>query len=245
MRCAACGHKWFQPPANAPEAPPRAESAQSSDPARAEPTAPTAAAAAPTARPPAADRVEPPRSAPVADPVAEPVTAGQSWRDRDIDELPPPPFGPGAGGRRRPRRNPARRLTILAAAFALIVVGAAGAIAWFGVPAWADDWIPAGASSDPDLVIELPVDAQDHRTLPNNVIYFEANGSIINPTDRSQRVPPIKAELRDATGRIVYEWIINPPVAVLPPGERVRFSEAKLDIPNSAVRLTASWAPVR
>ena len=168
-----------------------------------------------------------------------------SWRDRDIDQLPPPPFGPGAQASRRPRRNPARRWTMLALAFALLVSVSAGAIAWFGLPAWADDWIPVAANAEPDLVIELPVDAQDHRTLPNNVIYFAANGSIINPTDRAQRVPPIKAELRDSSGRIVYEWIIPPPVRVLPPGERVKFSEAKADIPNSAVLLTASWASLR
>lgn len=133
----------------------------------------------------------------------------------------------------------------MALGFALLVSGTAGAIAWFGLPAWANDWIPMAAADEPDLVIELPVEAQDHRTLPNNVIYFAANGSIINPTDRAQRVPPIKAELRDSAGRIVYEWIIPPPVRILPAGERVKFSEAKADIPNSAVLLTASWASLR
>lgn len=134
---------------------------------------------------------------------------------------------------------------MLAASFALIVAAVGGTIAWFGVPAWAEDLLVVRGASDPDLVIELPVEAQDHRELPNGTIYFAASGSIINPTDRAQRVPPIKAELRDASGAIVYEWTIEPPIAVLPPGERQSFSEARTDIPRRAVLLTASWASPR
>ena len=133
---------------------------------------------------------------------------------------------------------------MLAVGFALIVAAVGGAIAWFGLPAWADDWLPV-SSSEPDLVIELPANQQDHRTLPNGTIYFAVRGSIVNPTDRPQRVPPIKAELRDAAGAVVYEWIIQPPIDVLPPGERKEFSEAHTDIPRRAVLLTASWAPQR
>ncbi|MEQ1687842.1 MAG: hypothetical protein ABL874_04645 [Sphingopyxis sp.] len=113
------------------------------------------------------------------------------------------------------------------------------------MPAWAENWLVIRPADEPDLVIELPEGAQDHRTLPNGTIYFAANGSIINPTDRPQRVPPIKAELRDSQHRIVYEWIIAPPTAVLPPGERVTFSEARTDIPRAAEELTASWGPMR
>ena len=133
----------------------------------------------------------------------------------------------------------------MAATFALVVTAGAGAITWFGLPAWAQDMLVIRNAAEPDLVIELPVEAQEHRETINGTIYFAANGSIINPTDRPQRVPPIKAELRDATGAIVYEWIIPPPIAVLPPGERRNFSEARTDIPRRAVLLTASWANPR
>ena len=92
-----------------------------------------------------------------------------------------------------------------------------------------------------DLVIELPPN-QDHRELADGTIYFAASGVIINPTDREQRVPPILAELRDAQGTIVYSWTIKPPVRMLPPNEKVNFSEAKLDIPRRATQLTVSWA---
>src|SRR3546814_13451356 len=77
---------------------------------------------------------------------------------------------------------------------------------------------------------------------PDGTIYFAASGVIINPTDREQRGPPILAELRDAQGTIVYSWTIKPPVRMLPPNEKVNFSEAKLDIPRRATQLTVSWA---
>lgn len=133
----------------------------------------------------------------------------------------------------------------MAAGFALFVVGAAGAVAIWGLPAWADDFLVPAAANEPELIIELPVQSQEHRTLANGVILFAANGSIVNPTDKPQRVLPIRAELRDNSGAVVFEWIINPPIAVLPAGERRAFSSARTDVPRRAVMLTASWAQPR
>ncbi len=168
-----------------------------------------------------------------------PLPQGQDFAVDDARDLPPPPFGPGA---RRPRRNPAKYWTALAIGFALAVAALWAAIATFGLPRWAEEIFVIRPSDEPDLVIELPRAAQDYRVLANGTVYFAANGSIINPTDHAQRVPPIRAELRDGRGDIVYEWIITPPVAVLPAGERVSFSEARADIPRRAQNMTATWA---
>lgn len=130
---------------------------------------------------------------------------------------------------------------MIAAAFAIVALGSAAALSYWGLPAWAQGLGLPGAMAEPDLVIELPPN-QDHRTLADGTIYFAASGTVINPTDRDQRVPPILAELRDAQGRIVYSWTIKPPVRSLPPGEKATFSEAKLDIPRAASQLTVSWA---
>lgn len=213
VRCASCGHKWFQGPVDTPLT-------------LSEPATPATIQAALSEESPSVAPSQP----------ATPVRLNDA-------PLSPPPFGPGS--KQRSRRNPARRWTILAVGFALAVVASAGAMAWFGVPAWAENLLVIRPADEPDLVIELPVEAQDHRTLSNGTIYFAANGSIINPTDQPQRVPPIKAELRDSQGTIVYEWIIPPPIDVLPPGERRNFSEARTDIPRRAVTLTASWAEIR
>ena len=248
VRCAACGHKWFQAPAGVDLSAPPAPTAPA-------PRTETPAAAVDRVPEPAPDPVNMPR--PVAEtppPVVQPsvnpapalVAPAVPWQDTEAASPPPaPPFGPGSGPARRARRNPARRWTIIALIFALSIAGVAAAISWYGLPDWAQNIFVMRDSAEPDLVIELPVGEQDHRTLPNGTIYFGVHGSIINPTDHAQRVPPIKAELRDASGAIVYEWVIEPPIAVLPPGERKSFSEAHTDIPRRAVLLTASWASPR
>ena len=229
VRCANCRHSWFQAPAATP-----AEAAPT-------PVAPTAApesvpAPEPAAAPvPAATYSDFPEPAP--DPVSAPpafaATAEPTSRPAFAEDA-PLPF-------RRPRRNPAKRWTIIAASAAVLMLAATAGLAWFGLPGWAQGLGLPGMVAEPDLVIELPPN-QDHRELADGTIYFAASGVIINPTDREQRVPPILAELRDAQGTIVYSWTIKAPVRMLPPNEKVNFSEAKLDIPRRATQLTVSWA---
>ena len=225
VRCANCRHSWFQEPANV--------------------------------RP--AERVRAPVAVPSVDPaVASGAAASYSnYRAPSSAADPAPPHGfassAATGARvapsadeaplpfRRPRRNPAKRWTIIAASAAALMLTATAGLAYFGLPSWAQGIGLPGMTAEPDLVIELPPN-QDHRELADGTIYFAASGVIINPTDREQRVPPILAELRDAQGTIVYSWTIKPPVRMLPPNEKVNFSEAKLDIPRRATQLTVSWA---
>ncbi|WP_447758183.1 zinc-ribbon domain-containing protein [Sphingopyxis fribergensis] len=226
VRCANCRHSWFQEPA---------KSDLASQPVAAEPAVP----------PPSAPVSEPATSyadisapaAPVADSAPPPSFAAAEAAPRPApvpDSEAPLPF-------RRPRRNPAKRWTIIAASAAVLMLAATGGLMYFGLPSWAQGLGLPGLAAEPDLVIELPPN-QDHRELADGTIYFAASGVIINPTDREQRVPPILAELRDAQGTIVYSWTIKPPVRMLPPNEKVNFSEAKLDIPRRATQLTVSWA---
>jgi predicted Zn finger-like uncharacterized protein len=219
VRCASCRHSWFQEPARS-EA-----SAAVTEPVAAPPTEPAVSyteSAAPVAEP-----ASPPPEAFAADPSPRPAPAA-------VAQEAPLPF-------RRPRRNPAKRWTLIAASAAALMVAATAGLAYFGLPSWAQGLGLPGMADEPDLVIELPPN-QDHRELADGTIYFAASGVIINPTDREQRVPPILAELRDAQGTIVYSWTIKPPVRMLPPNEKVNFSEAKLDIPRRATQLTVSWA---
>ncbi|ALJ15894.1 zinc-ribbon domain-containing protein [Sphingopyxis macrogoltabida] len=235
VRCANCRHSWFQEPAAAATVAPPVTSAT---PAEAAPTASAPAPAAPASPPP----VEPPPPAPT--PVVEPAPAPPP--EAFAAEPAPRPAPAVAASEaplpfRRPRRNPAKRWTLIAASAAVLMIAATGALYWFGLPGWAQGLGIPGMADEPDLVIELPPN-QDHRELADGTIYFAASGVIINPTDREQRVPPILAELRDAQGTIVYSWTIKPPVRMLPPNEKVNFSEAKLDIPRRATQLTVSWA---
>ncbi|AMG76491.1 MULTISPECIES: zinc-ribbon domain-containing protein [Sphingopyxis] len=227
VRCANCRHSWFQEPAAAAAQaerivvpPPAVEPAPAAPPAHTaagvSAAPPAEQAADPAPPPPQAFAAEAP-SRPAAPPAEEPL-----------------PF-------RRPRRNPAKRWTLVAAAAAVLMIGATAGLYMFGLPGWAQGLGLPGTAAEPDLVIELPPN-QDHRELADGTIYFAASGTIINPTDRAQTVPPILAELRDAQGTIVYSWTIKPPVRTLPPNEKVNFSEAKLDIPRRATQLTVSWS---
>ena len=225
VRCASCRHSWFQEPAAGAVAAATVVSEPTVQPAPvAAPVAPVDVAST------AADSQPPPLPEAFAAAASEPAPRPAPAPANEA----PLPF-------RRARRNPAKRWTIIAASAAALMVGATGALYWFGLPVWAQGLGLPGAADEPDLVIELPPN-QDHRELADGTIYFAASGVIINPTDREQRVPPILAELRDAQGTIVYSWTIKPPVRMLPPNEKVNFSEAKLDIPRRATQLTVSWA---
>ena len=248
VRCANCRHSWFQPPAAASDAVPAPVPAESPPPiASAAPMPapePQAALAGPAT--PAvgwtipAPAPVPRRPEPVDDDVKANVPPPGAFAAASAPTEPEEPAEPAPLPFRRPRRNPARRMTIIAAVAAALMIAATGALYWFGLPGWAQGLVP-GLASEPDLIIELP-DAQDYRELADGTIYFAASGTIINPTDREQRVPSILAELRDAQGTIVYSWTIKPPVRTLPPNEKATFSEAKLDIPRRSTQLTVSWA---
>ncbi|MBO9696625.1 MAG: zinc-ribbon domain-containing protein [Sphingopyxis sp.] len=229
VRCANCRHSWFQEPAAAPAA-----AVETAPPASSTPVPPSPESG-PAVRPvPAAAYSDIPEPAPAPPPPAFATAPEPAPRAKRAEDDAPLPF-------RRPRRNPAKRWTIIAASAAVLMIAATAGLAWFGLPGWAQGLGLPGGVDEPDLVIELPPN-QDHRELADGTIYFAASGVIINPTDREQRVPPILAELRDAQGTIVYSWTIKPPVRMLPPNEKVNFSEAKLDIPRRATQLTVSWA---
>lgn len=239
VRCANCRHSWFQEPALGAAAIPPAPTPASApvpepDPVRTADDGPSPAPVAPPPVPPVVAPAEEPAAPPPPPPEAFAATAEPAPRAMPAAADEPLPF-------RRARRNPAKRWTMVAAAAAVLMIGATGALFYYGLPSWAQGLGLPGAADEPDLVIELPPN-QDHRELADGTIYFAASGVIINPTDREQRVPPILAELRDAQGTIVYSWTIKPPVRMLPPNEKVNFSEAKLDIPRRATQLTVSWA---
>ena len=221
VRCANCRHSWFQEPAAAPAAAVETP----------------IAASAPTPAPEPA----PMAHADVAEPSPEPPPPPPAFAAATEPAPRVPPAAEAPLPFRRPRRNPAKRWTAIAASAALLMIAATASLVYFGLPGWAQGLGLPGGVDEPDLVIELPPN-QDHRELADGTIYFAASGVIINPTDREQRVPPILAELRDAQGTIVYSWTIKPPVRLLPPNEKVNFSEAKLDIPRRATQLTVSWA---
>ena len=64
----------------------------------------------------------------------------------------------------------------------------------------------------------------------------------MNPTDTRQRVPDIRADLRDAQGRPVYSWTITPERRFIGPRGSLDFNSAKLDVPGNVKVLELSFA---
>lgn len=137
----------------------------------------------------------------------------------------------------RPRRNPARRWTMAAAAAGVAMLAGVGGILYSGAPGLASDLFRPGEQT-PLKLVSKPVDRHDF----NGNEIFAISGTVLNPTDTRQRVPDIRADLRDAQKRIVFSWMIRPEATVLPPRGKVEFNSAKLDVPVNARELVLSFS---
>lgn len=246
VRCAACKHSWFQspPPADpaasgippvAPPAPEAADAPQFADSA-AEAAAETQATAPEVDSEAAAE--ETPAAAAVPSTIEATAPREAAPREDGIDAFAHrPPF--------RPRRNPARRWTIAAAAAGIVMLCGIALLAWFGTPTFATDLasrlgLPVAAPEVP-LLLEVPR-RPERRELESGNELFAITGRVINPTDKAQRVPDILAELRDSSGRKVYGWTITPPVRTLPPRGTVEFNSAEVDVPKGSRELNLSFS---
>lgn len=161
------------------------------------------------------------------------------------DEPPPPPwrepsepepqadYAPPA----RPRRNWNRTWTIVAVVAAALMIGAVLALQYFGVPE--SFGIPVRTVSNLDIRGQA-----DRRRLESGNELLAVHGEITNRTDEVQRVPQIRAELRDGQERVVYSWSIAPPVRELQPRGRVPFDSAEMDVPRGGRTLSLSFGPI-
>ena len=54
-------------------------------------------------------------------------------------------------------------------------------------------------------------------------------------------MPEMLVTLKDASGRPVYSWKMKAKTRTLGPGEKVDFSEARLDVPLAAKEISVGW----
>ena len=140
----------------------------------------------------------------------------------------------------KPRRNPARMWTAIAIGLFLVLGAGIGAIAWFGPP----NFIAGLGSETSDSALDVQlVRSPERRTLASGHELLSISGRIVNMTDEEQRVPDIRAELRNAQGAVVYDWTIQAPQQSLPAREMVEFNSAEIDIPRNAEELNLSFVP--
>ncbi|MBB3693844.1 zinc-ribbon domain-containing protein [Sphingomonas sp. BK580] len=238
VRCANCRHSWYQEPQDEPlgedveeaeEAPAIDTAAADAYPSAPEPgPGPAARAPEPMATTPAAASAPPPLIAPAlveADPEPSAVAAGyDAFAHR-------PPF--------RPERNTARMRTIASLAAGLLMLAAVAVILWTTAPGLAQQ---VGLSIGP---AELPLRIVDHpierRKMANGSELFAVSGQITNPSPTRQRVPDIRADLRDAQGKIVFSWTITPQQRTLLPNGALDFNSAQVDVPATSKRLDLSF----
>ena len=134
------------------------------------------------------------------------------------------------------RRKPVKMWMIAAVALAIVVAAIGGAISYFGMPVIG----LSSAAAEPDLTIVLN-DNLELNEREDGTPYFIASGSIVNPTAVEQNVPEMLVTLKDASGRPVYSWKMKAKTRALGPGEKVDFSEARLDVPLAAKEISVGW----
>jgi predicted Zn finger-like uncharacterized protein len=174
---------------------------------------------------------QPERPAPVPPPLREPAPSRPA-----PSVLGPPPPEPEPENYDafaheppfRPRRNPARLWTLVAVLAAVLMLAATAAIYSFGLPELGVDIALPGRGATP-LKLEFQA---ENRTLASGNALLTVTGRISNPTQSVQRVPQLRAEVRDAGGKAVYSWSISPPVSELQPGQSATFNSAEVNVPS-------------
>lgn len=186
-----------------------------------------------------------PASAPL---VADPVPPGggfapPGYAPSPVTEAPPaaeasfdafahrPPF--------RPRRNMARVRTIASIVAGLIMLALVGVILWTTAPGLAQQaGIDIGPAQSPLRIVDNPI---ERRQMTNGSELFAVSGRITNPSSTAQRVPDLRADLRDANGRVVFSWTITPQQRTLRANGAIDFNSAQVDVPPSSKRLDLSF----
>jgi len=166
--------------------------------------------------------------------VPEPATApAATANDGDYDAFGyEPPF--------RPRRNPARRWTMLAVGAGVAMLGISALIVYSDMPSLLGRiGLNLAPAETPLTIAKRPI---ERRNLPDGTEMFAVSGQVVNPTDAQQPVPDVRADLRDAQGRLVYSWTIRPEKMALAPHGSVDFNSAKINVPVNSKTLVLSFS---
>ena len=138
-------------------------------------------------------------------------------------------------------REPVRPLVKLL--LVALLIAALAAAFWFLAPAsWKERIGIAGAGETP---LQLMMTHSDRQKLASGNELLAVSGRVINPTDENQNVPPIQAQLRSQSGKLVYSWTIAPPARVLPPGASATFNSAEVNVPAGGDELTITLGSAR
>ena len=180
-------------------------------------------------KPPLAETPPDPEPAPDPDPAPEPEPAAQVSNE-------PTPYEEEVA-EPRPDRG---RWPLVAAVIGILLLVGIGAVFVIGPDRVRERLGGIAGGPAVSLLLEVPR-KPERRTLASGNELFALTGRIVNPTRERQNVPDIQAELQDAQGRVVYNWIITPPTRTLAPGASADFNAAEVDVPKGARELKLSF----
>jgi predicted Zn finger-like uncharacterized protein len=161
--------------------------------------------------------------------------AGSDWREPPdpeavSDDFPPFPTPD--------EEEPRRRRPALAIGVIVLVIVALAVAFWFLAPL---DWkTRLGLAEMGASPLALVTTHMDRQRLASGNELLTVTGRVINPTGRSQDVPPLQAQLKTKAGRVVYSWTIAPPARSLAPGASASFNSAEVNVPAGGDELTIS-----
>jgi predicted Zn finger-like uncharacterized protein len=248
VRCAACKHSWHQDPepGAAEEEQPAAVPEQEAPPEAEEESVAEATLIEPRSGPEAEERAyeetlveeqaevapEPMPGVEQADRVEiHPPSA--DWREPPQADVADDEFSPFPAA---DEVEPRRRGVFLPILLLLIIVAAVAAAFWFYAPPEWKARLGVGAAGESPLA--LVTTHMDRQRLESGNELLTVTGRVINPTNKAQQVPPLQAQLRTRTGRVVYSWTIAPPAQTLAPGASASFNSAEVNVPPGGDELT-------
>ena len=253
VRCASCKHSWHQ---DAPtmELTEQVGASSETAPAEDEESIAEATLIEPRSGPELEERAyeeamideeaaaESPAEPAAVVPAAEPApVVASDWKAPPEPEAADEDFSPfAAPDETAPRRSRGPLVTLLIVA---IVVAALAAAFWFFAPA---EWkARVGLGSGGASPLALVTTHMDRQQLESGNELLTVTGRVINPTSREQDVPPLQAQLRSKTGKVVYSWVIAPPARTLAAGASASFNSAEVNVPPGGDELTITLGSPR
>lgn len=256
VRCASCGHSWHQLPMESEQDMPRqadeAVPVTEPSPAPGDPAAPASAVdlaaedtgpAGPEAfgyeptepEPPGATLVEPPSAVPVPPPDGWPEERSDEAQFDLSKEL---PDALEIAALRSETGEDRKRNWLMGILIAIALVVVIALAFWFVAPDSLRQRVGFAAAAPTPLQIAPGTPERQKLASGNELVVV--SGRVINPSGKAQDVPPIEAQLRDKTGRLIYSWTIAPPARTLPPGGSASFNSAEMDVPPSGLDSTVT-----
>jgi predicted Zn finger-like uncharacterized protein len=160
------------------------------------------------------------------------ASSAPDWREPPTAEPATDMFSPFAEDEEQPGGKGAG-----ATIFVIIVlIIAAAAAFWLLAPASMKAKL--GLASAGATPLQLVTTHMDRQHLESGNDLLTLTGRVINPSAKEQVVPPIQAQLKNKSGKVVYSWTIQPPAQTLPAGASASFNSAEVSVPPGGDELT-------